>query len=92
MNLVVSPSAEIALRTLGDEDRRKIFAWFGYLRNWENDPFVQSKSRKLDVAGEDVYLLKTSTDIRIFFTIRVDGIEVIDIARRDSLAAVGHTS
>jgi len=93
MDLALSHPAEIALRTLGDEDRRKIHAWLDYLRRWESDAFVRSKSRKLDLKGqEDVYVLRTSTDLRLFFTLHNGRIEVIDIARRESLNAVGHAS
>ena len=93
MDLIISHPAEIALNTLGEDDRRKIHAWFDHLRNWETDQFVQSKSRKLDLAGdESVYVLRTSTDLRLFFILGSDRIEVIDIARRDSLERVGQAS
>jgi hypothetical protein len=86
MELVLSHAAEIGLGSLGDEDRRKVSAWFDYLRNWENDPFVRSKSHKLALPGPDeVYVLRTTTDVRVFFILRSDRIEVIDIARSDSL-------
>ena len=93
MNVIVSDAAEIALRTLGDEDRRKVFAWFGYLRNWESDPFVQSRSRKVQTTGaEDLRVLRTSTDLRIFFVLHPQQIEVVDIARRETLEIVGRAS
>lgn len=93
MKLVLNHPAEIALSTLGDEDRRKVSAWFDYLRNWESDPFVRSRSRKLDANGaENAYVLRTSTDLRVFFILHPDQIEVIDIARRESLEKVGQAS
>ena len=93
MEVVVNHAADIAMRSLGDEDRRKVSAWFDYLRNWENDPFVRSKSRKLKLPEpENVYVLRTSTDIRLFFTLSEDRIEVIDIARRESLVTIGQAS
>ena len=93
MNLILSDAAEIALRTLGDEDRRKVFAWFDYLRNWESDPFVRDRSRRLNGTGaEDLRVLRTSTDLRVFFVLRPDQIEVVDIARRETLEKVSRAS
>jgi hypothetical protein len=93
MNLVLSHAAEIALRTLGDEDRRKVHAWFDYLKNWDNDQFVRSKSRKLELPGSDeVYVLKTTTDLHLFFILHPNHIEIIDIARSDSLQTVSQAS
>lgn len=86
MDLILNHAAEIALRTLGDEDRRRVHVWLGYLKNWEEDKDVRSRSRKLDVPDlEDVYVLTTSSDLRLFFILRPSQIEVIDIARRDAL-------
>lgn len=93
MNLEIGHAADIALQTLGDEDRRKVFAWFDHLRNWENDDFVRSKSVRLNLPDSpNVYLLRTSTDIRLFFLLHADHIEVIDIARNDSLRTMRQAS
>ena len=51
--------------------------------------FVRSRSHKLeDVPG--VYVLLTSTDIRIFFKIEGDTITILDIAKQQSIMASGH--
>jgi len=93
MELALNHAAEIALRTLGDEDRRKMQVWFDYLRNWDTDEFVRSRSRKLNVPGpEDIYVLQTSTDLRIFFVLHADRIEIIDIARHATLTTVRQAS
>lgn len=93
MNVILSHAAEIALRTLGEEDRRKIYAWVDHLKRWEDDTFVQSRAQRLELPQADnVYVLKTSTDLRIFFVLEQDRIEVIDLARRDSLEIVRHAS
>ena len=81
MNVVVNHAAQIALATLTDEDRRRVHAWFDHLKNWDHDETVRSNSKRLSVAGEDnVYVLRTTTDLRIFFVLRKESIEVIDIA------------
>jgi hypothetical protein len=93
MELTLNHAAEIALRTLGDEDRRKVHAWFDYLRNWERDEWVRSHSSKLDLPGPDtIYVLQTGTDLRIFFDLHADRIEVVDIARHASLSTVRQAS
>ena len=93
MDVVLSHGAEINLATLGDEDRRKVHAWMDHLRNWEKDSFVRSRSMKIDVPGpEEVFVLKTSTDLRIFFVLHATCLEVTDIARQSSLEKVRQAS
>src|SRR3712207_4863681 len=84
MNVVLTQPVEIALRTLGEEDRRQVSAWLDHLKNWENDPFVREHSHKL-ASSEDVYVLRTNTDIRIFFALQQGRIVVLDIARKATL-------
>ncbi len=93
MNVTLSHAAEIAVRTLVDEDRRKVHAWIDCLKKWEQDAFVQSKAQKLILPQVDnVYVLRTSADLHIFFILEANRIEVIDIARGDSLERVRHAS
>jgi mRNA-degrading endonuclease RelE of RelBE toxin-antitoxin system len=91
MNVIQTPPVEIALRTLGEEDRRRVSAWFGHLRNWEKDAFVREHSQKLHSTG-DVYVLKTSDDFRIFFRLEQDRIVILDIATKATIVSSGHTS
>lgn len=91
MKVVLAEPVEIALRTLGEEDRRRVLAWLDHLENWEHDPYVREHSRKLE-SGEDVYVFKTSTDIWIFFALRPDRITVLDIARSATIAMFGQTT
>lgn len=86
--IVTTPAVDIALRTLDQEDRRKVEAWFNRLRNWDSDPFVREHSHRLDSAS-DVYVLKTSTDLRIFFSLQGITITIRDIARKQSIVASG---
>lgn len=89
MNVILTQPVEIALHTLGEDDRRNVTAWFDHLRNWENDEFVREHSQKLS-SGENVYVLKTSTDIRIFFRLEKFDIVVLDIARKSTIVSSGH--
>ncbi len=83
MKVVETPPVEIAIRTLSDEDRRRVWAWFDHLKNWENDPFVREHSQRL-ASATDVYLLKTSNDIRIVFELNDDRIEILELPKRRS--------
>src|SRR5437899_2208188 len=84
MNLKKTEQASIALSSLGDEDRRLVHAWFDHLRNWWNDDFIRSRSQRLP-ADEEVYILPTSTDLRIAFSIAGDDITILSIFRKDAL-------
>jgi hypothetical protein len=88
MNVILTPPVEIALRTLGEEDRLRLTAWFDHLKNWEKDDYVRRRSQKLN-PDEAVYVLKTNTDLRIFFRLGPDGIEVLDVARKDTILQFG---
>jgi len=99
MKVVETPPVEIAIRTLSDEDRRRVWALFDHLKNWENDAYVRQSSERLASASDvyllktsDVYLLKTSNDIRIFFTLKDDRIEILDIATRAGIMSSAHSS
>jgi mRNA-degrading endonuclease RelE of RelBE toxin-antitoxin system len=84
--VVTTPSVEVALRTLDDDNRRRMQAWFGQLANWDGDDFVRTHSHRLDsIPG--VYVLKTNTDFRIFFTIHGNTVTIIHITRKQSILA-----
>jgi hypothetical protein len=91
VNVIQTPPVEIALRTLGDEDRRSVWAWFDHLHNWENDLFVRKRSQRLH-STDNIYVLKASNDIRIFFRLEKDRIVILDIARKESILSSGHIS
>jgi len=92
MNVVQTPPVEIAIRSLGEDDRRRVRAWFDQLENWENDAFVRKHSEKLPSVA-DVYVLKTSNeDIRIFFKLEPDRIKILDIATKATILSSGHIS
>jgi mRNA-degrading endonuclease RelE of RelBE toxin-antitoxin system len=89
MKLTVTTSTvDIALRTMDDDDRQRVHAWFDHLRNWDGDEFVRKQSHSLEgVPG--VYVLKTSGDIRIFFRIDGETITILDVAKKSAIIASG---
>jgi hypothetical protein len=91
MNVILTQPVEIALRTLGDDDQRRVRVWIDYLRNWEKDTFVREHSQKLN-AADSVYVFKTSSDIRIFFRVEKDRIVILDIATKATILSSGNPS
>jgi hypothetical protein len=87
--IVTTPLVDIALRTLDADGVRRVHAWFDHLRNWEGDEFVRTHSHSLEgIPG--VYVLKTSTDIRIFFRIDGNTITILDIAKKPAIISSGY--
>ena len=66
--------------------------WFAYLRNWEDDAFVKSHSVMLNVQGQSVYMFRTSTEVRIFFTVNQESktVNVIDMATKETILSSGN--
>jgi mRNA-degrading endonuclease RelE of RelBE toxin-antitoxin system len=87
--IVATPPVDIALRTLDADTVRRVHAWFDRLRNWDGDEHLRRHARSLDsVPG--VYVLRTSTEIRIFFRIDDDTITILDIAKKSAILTSGH--
>ena len=84
MNVVLTYPVEIGLRSLTEDDRKRVTAWFPRLEKWKTDDFIRNYSHKLD-GDDNVYMLKASPVYRIFFQVDEDRIEVLDIATRDTL-------
>jgi hypothetical protein len=84
MKVVLTQPVEMALRTLSEEEQRKVSAWFDHLANWENDPVVRERSHPLP-STESAYVLRTNTDIRIFFELEQDRIVVRDLANKETI-------
>ena len=91
MNVTVAESAQIVLRNLSEDERRKVWAWIDNLKRWDTDPFLQQHSKKLDPA-ENTYMLLTSTDVGIFFSLAADSITVVEVARKATIVNSGPTS
>lgn len=84
MSVEVSEPAEIAYSALGVEDQRRVDAWFDHLRNWRNDEFIRSKSRRLNT-DKEIYAFQTGSDIILAFQIAGDKVIVLSIFRKESL-------
>ena len=69
MQIQLSERVKTALHVLTQDDRQRVQTWFAYLQNWEEDEFVRSRSVLLNVQGQAVYMFRTSTEVRIFFTV-----------------------
>ena len=82
--VVTTPEVDLSLRTLGPDAVRQVRAWFDHLANWTDDSFVRDNSHELP-ALPGVFMLRTSSDIRIFFTIDGDTITVLDVATRQTI-------
>ncbi len=91
MQVILSERVKTTLSTLSRDDRERVQAWFGYLRNWEEDPFAKSQSVTLNVQGQSVNLFRTSTDVHIFYTVDPQNktITVVDIASRETILSSG---
>ena len=87
----IAEPAQIALRNLSDDDRRRVGAWIDNLKNWGCDPFVAQHSKQLD-ADQNVYMLLTSSDIRIFFSLEEDVITVLEVAKKATIINSGQIS
>lgn len=81
MDVKTPASVDVAIKTLGADERRKVSAWFTHLKNWENDEHTRSISKP--TSYKDVYVLNTSDDLRIFFALDLTNrvITVLDIVK-----------
>jgi hypothetical protein len=84
--LIYAPAVQLALRGLDSEEIRRVQAWFAYLERWDTDPIVRKNSVPLP-GHEGVLVLRTTTDIRIFFRIDGDTITVLDVANKPTILA-----
>src|SRR5438128_1704137 len=94
MKVLLSERVTTALNTLSRDDRARVSTWFDYLKNWEHDPFVKAQSVLLNVQGQPVYVFRTSTEVRIFYTVDEQNktISVIDITTKDTILTSGSVS
>jgi mRNA-degrading endonuclease RelE of RelBE toxin-antitoxin system len=92
MKVVKTRAVDVAVRTLSHEEQRKVFAWFAHLGNWETDELVRNKSKAM--IYKDTFVLNTSDDIRIFFTLNEanNEIVIIDLAKPSRFEVAGMAS
>ncbi len=88
MKAVRTSAADIALRSLTEDDRRRVIALLQQLDHWEVDAGLRRLARALPTSP-NVFVLKTTTDLLIFFQVEDDRIEVLDIAARASIERFG---
>ena len=70
---------------------RRLFAWFDYLKRWDEDEALRRNSVLLDsIPG--VYFMRTTTDLRIFFRMDGDTVTVLHVARTPAILASGGVS
>lgn len=89
--MIQTPPVEIALRTLGAEDRQEVVVWIDHLRNWENNAWLRSHAKQLN-SSDNVYVLQTTGDFRIFFRLEQERIVVLDIATKATILSSGQVS
>lgn|GEM_PF-2045654 len=87
--IATTPPVDIALRTMNAEEVRRVRAWFDHLQNWDGDEYVRRRSHSLEEVP-DVYVLKTSSDIRIFFRFDGDTVTILDVAKKAAIYTSGH--
>jgi hypothetical protein len=89
--VVLAPAVEIAMQTLDPDGARRGHAWLSDLERWDTDEVVRRNSEPLqEMPG--VYVMRTMTDIRIFFGIDGDTVTVLDVAKKAALLTSGHVS
>lgn len=89
MKVTLTQPVEIALRTLADDDRSNVIAWLDDLKNWKDDDSVRQFAHQLDGG---VYVLKATSDFRIFFRVENDEVVVLDIAKKSTILTFGHVA
>lgn len=87
-NVQFAPAVELSMSSLDLDGVQRVQAWFEYLKRWDEDEVVRKNSLPLP-GHHGVYVLKTTTDIRIFFRIDGDMITVLDIAKQSAIIASG---
>jgi mRNA-degrading endonuclease RelE of RelBE toxin-antitoxin system len=94
MKVTLSERVLTALNMIGSSDRERVKTWFQYLERLDQDPFVKDHSVELSVGGKRVYLFRTSTDIRIFYTVdqQTQTVTVLDVTKADTIISSGNLS
>jgi hypothetical protein len=84
--LIISPRVDISMASLDPEGAKRLLGWFDDLRRWDEDEAVRKNSVLLDsIPG--VFVMRTSTDIRIFFRIDGDTVTVLNAATTAAIFA-----
>ena len=82
--IAIAPAVDIAMGSLTPEGVRRLQNWFESLKRWDEDEVLRRNSVLLDsIPG--VYVMRTTTDIRIFFRIDGDTVTVLNVATRAAI-------
>lgn len=84
--VVEGPAAEMSLLPLKPDEVRKVQAWYEYLARWDENELVRKSAIPLP-NHKGVYVLRTSTDLRIYFRIDGDTVTVLDVANQAAILA-----
>lgn len=78
LTLRTTENADMAISSLGEEDRRRVTAWFDHLRNWRTDPIIRGRAVPVPSEEGGVFLFPTSTDL--WMAVQVGGTEITVLA------------
>jgi mRNA-degrading endonuclease RelE of RelBE toxin-antitoxin system len=81
MDVKILTPVNSAIGTLSATERQKVISWFDHLKNWESDEPTRKMAKT--TAYQDVFVLNTTDDIRIFFSLDSEkrAITVLDISK-----------
>jgi mRNA-degrading endonuclease RelE of RelBE toxin-antitoxin system len=83
MEIVLTDSAKIAFRTLSAREQDRVQGLLAALKNWDHDPHIQKVSQPL--IYKDVYVLKATDGMRIFYNKGAEQILILDIAKKKTV-------
>lgn len=86
MKVVPSSLVEIQMRMMTDDNRRMVSAWFDSLAKWDRDAEIRKLPQPLP-SHPDTYYLKIGNDLRLFFQLKADVIEVLNIVSKEAVLA-----
>ena len=84
--ILTTQPVDIALRSMDADGVQQVEAWFDHLRNWETDEYVRTHSRRLD-GVKGVSVLRTTSDLVIFFRMSGNTITILDLAKTPTIRA-----
>jgi mRNA-degrading endonuclease RelE of RelBE toxin-antitoxin system len=89
--VIITRSVQVALRSLDEANHDRIQSWFNRLANWDEDHSVRNHAHRLD-AFPGVHMMKTGSDLRIFFKVDQDTITILDIGKKQSILTSGQSA
>ncbi len=92
MKVIVPSSMTAAIKALSSEESQKVLSWLDQLKNWENDERLRKMTEPM--IYQDTYVLNTSDDVRIFFTLnpKKKVITILDFSKPSRFETAGAQS